>query len=229
MFELKGKKLLVIAPHPDDEMISCGGLILKAIKEEAKVFVLYITIGPNRQLVTGKTDVETRFKEIDAVAKACGFEHKTLFVGEEYHLKLDAMPIKDLIDPIEDFIEEFKPDIIVLPPRDSFNQDHRTIFNACIACLRPVPQKIRHFVPFVLEFEEPHSWSVGDEFKPNFYFDISDVLEKKIEYLKLHETQYREQPFTRSGENLIRLAMYRGNEVGTEAAEAYKIHRGFIK
>lgn len=225
---LSNKKILIISPHPDDEMISCGGLIAKAIKEKAKVFVLYMAIGKCRQLVTGKTDEGTRIKEIKNVAKVLGIKYKIQFIGDEF-MRLDSLPQKELIDPIEDIIQNFKPDIVVVPRRDSFDQDHRAVFNACITALRPIPQKIRHLVPFVIEFEEPHSWSTSNGFKPNFYIDISNYLDKKIEYYKLHKTQHRPDPFTRSTENLIRLARFRGNEIGTYAAEAYILHRGLIK
>lgn len=223
--DLRNKKILIIAPHPDDEIISTGGLILKAKELNSKVNVLFMTVGLCRQLVTGKTEPETRIKEIEEVSKFCGYEYKLLF--KDKMCLLDSLNQKQLIDPIEDYIEETKPDIIILPRGNSFDQDHRAIFKACITALRPRPQNIRHFVPYVLEAEEPYSWCIGELFKPNFYLSLNEeLINKKVEALKLHKTQYREDPYSRSGENIKRLSQLRGCEIGITHAETYKVHRG---
>jgi LmbE family N-acetylglucosaminyl deacetylase len=226
---LKDKKILVISPHPDDEMISTGGLIAKAINENAKVFVLYISIGKSRQLVTGKTEESTRLKETEDVSKFMGFTYKFQFIGDEF-MRIDSLPQKSIIEPIEDIMQEFKPDIVVIPYQYSFDQDHRAIFTAAMTALRPIPRKVRHLVAFVLEFEEPHSWGIGPAFKPNYYVVLNEeLLKRKLDGLRFHKTQIRDEPFTRSLENLTRLAQFRGHEIGEDYAEAYRLHRGLIE
>lgn len=224
---IKNKKVLIVSPHPDDEVVGCGGLIKRIKENGGEVFVLYVSVGQCRQLVTGQTEENTRLKETEEVSRFFDFNYKFVFIGEEF-MRLDSLPQKSLIDPIEDKIQEFKPDIVCIPCKDSYDQDHRAVFNACITALRPTPQGIRHFVPIVLEYEEPYSWSLGEGFKPNFFLNITNQLDSKIKGLKLHTTQYREDPFARSGENLIRLSGMRGKEVGIKYAEAYKLHRIFI-
>jgi len=223
--ELRNRKILIVSPHPDDEVIGCGGLIAKALSNGAKVFVLYMAVGKCRQLVTGGTDEDTRIKEIKSVAAAGGFGYKIQFVGDEF-MRLDSLPQKTLIDAFEDIISEQKPDIVCLPCHYSFDQDHRAVFNAGMTAVRPIPQKVRHLVPVVLEYEEPYSWTVEAVFKPNFFIPLSkDELDKKIKLLKLHATQMREQPHSRSVENIRRLAGIRGADIGVDAAEAYSLHR----
>ncbi|MFA5246356.1 MAG: PIG-L deacetylase family protein [Candidatus Micrarchaeia archaeon] len=222
---LNSSKILIIAPHPDDEIIGCGGLILRAQKAKAKVHVLFGAVGKCRQLVTGQTDENVRLEETKQVAKRCGYTYEFMFVGDEF-MRLDSLPQKALIDKIEDTISKVKPDIVVIPFEASYDQDHRAIFSACMTALRPTPQKIRHFVPVVLECEEPYSWEVGQPFLPNFYLDISaGIAEEKVEALKLHTTQYRKEPFARSGENILRIAQVRGKQAGVDAAEAYRLKR----
>ncbi len=223
----KDARALVISPHPDDEVIGCGGTISRIVNEGGEVFVLFGAVGKCRQLVTGQTDENVRLKETKKVSKKAGYRYKFMFVGDEF-MHLDSIPRKRLIDPIEDCVAELKPDIVFIPFRNSYDQDHVAMFNAAITALRPRPQKVRHFVPIVLEYEEPYCWGSDDSFVPNFYVDISKFLVKKIELLKLHATQCRKDPFARSAENLVRLAGLHGTAVGVEAAEAFRLLRCYL-
>lgn len=220
------KKVLVVAPHPDDEIICSGGLICRAVAQGAHVRVLYGSIGPSRQLVTGQTNEQVRVKEAQAVAKACGFTHKFLFIGNEF-MRMDAKPQKDLIELVEDEVQSFAPDLAVIPFGGSFDQDHRAWHTACMTALRPTPRKVRHFVPTVLECEEPLAW--GSEQRPaDFFVDVTGFLEAKENALKLHASQLREEPFGRSIENLRRQAGMRGAEIGGFAAEAFYCRRNVV-
>lgn len=219
---LKGQRILIIAPHPDDEAICCGGLIMLAKKIGVKVFVMYGSIGSSRQLVTGKTDPASRLDEVKKASKYGGFEYSIMFRGEKF-MKLDTVAQKRLIENIEDKVEEFKPDIVCVPYRGSFDQDHRALFSASITALRPISKNLRHQPGIVLEVEEPYSWSNGDSFRPNYYFDISEIFDQKIELLKCHTTQLRDDPFPRSPQNLERLAGIRGAEIGVKQAEGYNL------
>jgi len=221
---LSNKKILVLAPHPDDEALSCGGLITKATSMGSEVFVLFFAVGNCRQLSTGNTKIGTRLEEALNASRFAGYNYDFMYVGDE-HMKLDSLPLKLLIDKIEDTIEVFKPDIVCIPSQNSYNQDHRTVFDASIAALRPTPRNLRHFVPCVIECEEPYTWGVGEAFKPNLFIDITDFLDKKLELLACHATQNRADPFPRSKQNLTRLAGFRGAEAGIKYAEGYKIHR----
>lgn len=222
---LLGNKIMIVAPHPDDEAISSGGLVMFGKKHSSKVLVLYISVGFSRQFVTGKTTEKERMPEIANASKLGNFEYKIAFQGESF-TKLDTLPQKDLIEVIEDTSHEFKPNIVCIPFRNSFNQDHRAVALASIAAFRPLPQTLRHQPKVILESEEPYSWTIGEVFKPNFYLDISDHMEEKLDLLSCHKTQLRDDPFPRSVENLKRLAGVRGAEIGVKFAEAYNLIKG---
>jgi LmbE family N-acetylglucosaminyl deacetylase len=224
---LQRKKILIISPHPDDEAICCGGLIMLARKYQTDVFVYYISVGPSRQFLTGKTTASTRIPEIKKAAQFGGFKYKIAFQGKQF-MRLDSLPQKDIIEPIEDITQNFKPDIVCTPFRNSFDQDHRAIAVACMTAYRPLPSNLRHQPNMILECEEPYSWSVGQHFTPNLYFDISDVFEKKIDLLKRHASQLRQDPFPRSPQNLKRLAGLRGCEIGAKYAEGYRLLKGIL-
>jgi len=221
---LKDKKILIIAPHPDDEAICCGGLIMLAKHEQAKVFVLFMSIGSSRQLVTKQTNADERMKEIDKAAKYGNFSYKVAFRGKQF-MRLDVVPQKELIEKIEDTSCDFKPDIVCIPFRYSFDQDHRAVATASITVFRPLPQSLVHQPRTILEQEEPYSWTTDKQFIPNFYINISKVMEEKIMLLKCHETQLRKDPFPRSPENLQRIAGIRGAEIGIAYAEGYSLLR----
>ena len=110
----KGNSILVVAAHPDDEVIGCGGLIAYCKKKRINLNVLYITVGSSRQLVTGTTNYKTRFKEIKKVSNYGKFSFKILF-KDKYFVELDKLPQKEIIDPIEDHIEKIKPEFVFIP------------------------------------------------------------------------------------------------------------------
>ncbi len=222
---LRGKKLLIISSHPDDEAISCGGLIMLAKKQKATTHVLYMALGTSRQFLTGQTTASERLPELKNAAKYGDFTYSVAFKGDTF-MRLDSLPQKDLIEKIEDEIHTCKPDIVCIPSRSSFDQDHRAVATAAITALRPLPKTLRHQVSIILECEEPYSWTASQPSPLNFYFDISDILKEKLTLLACYKTQLREDPFPRSPENLTRLAGIRGCEISTTYAETYSLLRG---
>lgn len=222
---LTNKTILILAPHPDDEAICSGGLIMRAKHEAAKVFVLFGSVGFSRQFLTNETNARERLKELKKASRYGNYSYDIIFQGDEF-MRLDTVAQKILIERIEDATQKNKPDIVVIPNRNSFDQDHRAFADACITAFRPLPPALRHQPKTVLECEEPYTWGGSEAFIPNFFVDISQYFEEKIRLLKYHATQLREDPFPRSPNNLLRLAGMRGCEIGTQYAEGYKMLRG---
>lgn len=216
------KKILIVAPHADDEAICCGGLIMKAKKEGDKVFVLYMSTGGSRQFTNGQTLEADRIQEAVNASNYGGFKYKIGFKGTS--TRVDLMAQKDLIEMIEDTVKEFKPQIVVIPFQNSYAQDHRAVAQACISAFRPMPSFLHHQPKMILELEEAVRWPVASN--PNFYIDISDVMEEKINLYKCHQTQFVEDPHPRSFDNLRRIAGIRGTEIGVKYAEGYNLLRG---
>lgn len=219
---LKSKRILVISSHPDDEAICSGGLIMRAKKEQASVFVLYMATGSSRQFVNGQTLESDRISEAKNAAKYGGFEYRIAF--NNISTKVDTLPQKYLIEAIEDTVREFKPEIVVTPYRNSYSQDHRAVAQACISAFRPIPESLHPQPKMILEIEEPTTWPTPST--PNFYVDISGVMNEKLELYKCHKSQVTQDPQYRSCENLTRLAGFRGSEIGVKYAEAYNLLKG---
>ena len=220
VFRLKDKKILIISPHPDDEAICAGGLIMRAKKEKAEVFVVYMAMGTSRQFHNGQTLEKDRISEAQKASEVGGFKYKVGFY--DVSTKVDSLMQKQLIEKIEDTNFEFKADIVIIPNRNSYNQDHRAVAWASITAFRPTSLRPRPQI--ILEMEEPQIWPYATNV--NFYVDISDVFEQKIELYKCHKTQVMDDPSPRSIENLERIAGLRGSDIGVQYAESFNLLRG---
>ncbi len=232
---LKEQRLLVVSVHPDDEVLGCGGLIKKVKDCGGEVYILYVTVGPSPQYdhIHTYTEVDTRRSEIEAVVEFLGVDGYDLaLVGEEYHLNLNTVPQRTLVDLIEKdspvSLTTIRPTMVAIPAPDHYHQDHRAVFDASFAALRPLPHDLKPFQPIVLMHEQAcYAWSIT-RLQPNFYVDITNQLEAKVRALELHHSQLRTGLHFRTPDHLRRLAQVRGREVGVEAAEAFICHRFLV-
>ena len=225
MNNLKNEKLLVIAPHSDDEVLGCGGLISKIKKEGGKVFVLIFNLGFEKN--DTKESQDKRKQEVKEAMNALKVD--------DYHLvhekaddnrDLDVEPLHSLIEVIESTsnvsLEKISPTIVAIPTIFSHHQDHVHVHNACIAALRPISTPVSSVV---LSYEAPeHSrWSSSGVFEPNFFVEIDDVIENKIMAFSKYISQIR--PGGRDADSIRNQAIYRGQEVGKNLCEAFYAHR----
>ena len=232
---LLGKqRCLVIAPHPDDEAYGCAGTMAKLKAEGSEVFVIAVSAGDvhhynvdRYSFVTGKT----RLEEFEAAMKTLKVDdYELIYNDSEIHLKLDAMPLKELISLFEKdcrlAIDKIKPTMVILPAV-SYNQDHEAVFRAGFTACRPSLPDIKPFQKIVLSCDNPAiSWSLEREkFHPNFYVDITDFLDTKLKAVSCYKSQVRSRLHHASLENIEYLARVRGREVSVEAAEAFMVHR----
>ena len=233
MLNLAKQRLLVIAPHPDDEVIGCGGLIKKIKDAGGKVYVLFLTVGDTQDFTKkGLSTGKQRLKEIEAVAKFLKYDDWDLaFQGNDYHLRLDTLGQKALMDVIERdskvAIEKVKPTIIAFTSPQSYNQDHRIAALAAHASCRPAPKQAKHFVETVLFYEEPaDGWSPMKSPDPNFFVELSKSnLAAKEHAISLYKSQARSAPSVRSQETIEALARLRGSQCGVGLAEGFFAYR----
>jgi LmbE family N-acetylglucosaminyl deacetylase len=222
---LKNEKLLVVAPHSDDEVLGCGGLISKIKKEGGKVFVLIFNLGFEKN--DTKESQDKRKQEVKEAMNALKVD--------DYHLvhekaddnrDLDVEPLHSLIEVIESTsnvsLEKISPTIVAIPTIFSHHQDHVHVHNACIAALRPISTPVSSVV---LSYEAPeHSrWSSSGVFEPNFFVEIDDVIENKIMAFSKYSSQIRLGG--RDADSIRNQAKYRGQEVGKNLCEAFYVHR----
>lgn len=231
------QRCLVIAPHPDDEAFGCAGTIAKLKAHGSKVFVIAVSAADLKHYNVGEhafVSGRMRHQEFEASMKVLGVDdYELLFNDAEIHLKLDAIPLKQLINLFESecrlAIDKIKPSMIILPAI-SYNQDHEAVFRAGFTACRPGSPEVKPFQKIILACEYPAiSWSLQyEKFHPNFYVDISSYLEKKMQSLSCYKSQVRAGVHHCSLENVEWLAKVRGREVSVDAAEAFMCHRFLI-
>lgn len=220
-------RVLVISPHADDEVIGCGGLMRKVISHGGEVHVAVVAVGDvwfyHLDRVVTK---EERKQELHRALEYLGVtSHLTLF--DDYESLMDTIPIKNIITVFDRLIRRIEPTVVLLP-YPSFHQDHKIVFNAGFAALRPCPgynSKLR----LVAGYEYPLvSWSTESLNSGSLYIDITGELEDKIEALKHHQSQMREGRHLISPETVRLWAEKRGLEAGVPCAEMFYVLRMLI-
>jgi LmbE family N-acetylglucosaminyl deacetylase len=230
MLELRNQTLLIISPHPDDEVLGCGGLIQKIKENGGKVYILFLTVGVTMDYSElGISTAQERLNEIEKVTKYLKYDgFRIAFFGDDYHLKLDQVPQKDIINEIENgkeiSLNTIKPTIVAAPARSDYNQDHFVATQAVLAATRPAPNNMKHLSPIVLGYESVQTagwWDNNSDYQ-NIFLPMSDKeLTRKTKALQLYKTQVREGHHPRSVQSIRNLAYYRGMFAGEKAAEAY--------
>ena len=236
--DLHNKTLLIISPHPDDEILGCGGLIKKVKDNGGKVYVLYLTIGDTIEFTAHEalSTQEERLGEIQQVANFLQYDGWSIaFPGNQYHLRLDTLAQADIITAIENnpkvSIEAVHPDIVLTTQFSDYNQDHRASCTATITACRPSPYNAKGKIRSVLGYE--FTATVASGFEPylerNFFAQLSeDDMAIKLQAMRLYDSQIREKAHTRSLENIKNLAMLRGAMCGADYAEAFHCYRSVI-
>lgn len=228
MIDWQKQRVLIVSPHPDDEVIGCGGLISRVKDEGGQVFVQFVTLGDTRDVsVLGLSTADERLVEIERVAGVLKYDDWDIALsGSQYHLRLDAMAQVDLIAVLETdcrlSLRAVEPTVVLLPSPLSYNQDHRAVAEAALTALRPVGGD-RTAPSVVAIFEEvADQWTPRAATPPNLFVDLDAAhLDDKITAMRSYASQVRPHPHTRSLEALRTMAVVRGAHSGVAHAEAY--------
>jgi len=230
---LSGQRLLVIAPHADDESFGCAGTMARIKNLGGEVYCLCCSVGDLKHydgkdgIVTAGTR-EQEFKNVMDYLKVDDWE--ILYRDEQTHLRLDTIPRRELIALFERdaklALDRLQPTMLAIPV-SSYNQDHEAVFRAAWTAARPGVRGVKAFQPIVIGYDNTSFfWSLEHEkFHPNFYIDISDFLDQKLKALSMHQSQMRDTLHHSSLQNVDYIARARGREISVEAAEAYMTFR----
>jgi len=216
------KKVMVIAAHPDDEILGCGGALLKYASMGYELAWLIATNVSETEGFT-KERVESRQLEIADIAKGVPF--KKVYKLNFPTTKLDQIPSGNLIGEISKCFMDFKPEIVLVLNRSDAHSDHRVLFEATMACTKSFRYP---FVKKVLMYECISETEFGvtlaeNAFLPNYFIDISPFFNRKLELMKIYASELGQHPFPRSEKNIEALATFRGATAGVEYAEAFHL------
>lgn len=227
-------KVLIIAAHPDDEVYGVGGTIIKHTKAGDEVYICMLTEGVTTQYRKYRDSiglakmVEQKRKETLNAVKILGV--KEVFFFNLPDMKLDTLSHSEINQPIEECIAKLLPEVVYTHFWGDVNKDHRLVFESTMVAVRP---GLTSPIKRVLIYETPSSseWNapiLTNEFLPNVFVDISDVMDKKIEALKAYQSEIRDFPHPRSIEAVTIYAQKRGLTVGKKSAECFMLIREVI-
>lgn len=227
-------KVLVIAAHPDDEVYGVGGTMVKHVKNGDEVYVCLLTEGVTTQYrhamnrISLTKLIEQKKQESLEAAKILGI--KEVFFFNLPDMKLNTIAHPEINQPIEECIANLLPEIVYTHHWGDVNKDHRLVFESTMVAVRP---GLKSPIKRVLIYETPSSseWNapiLTNQFLPNVFVDISDVLDLKVQAMKAYKSELREFPHPRSIEAVTTYAQKRGLEVGKRVVECFMLIREIV-
>jgi LmbE family N-acetylglucosaminyl deacetylase len=217
-------KVLVVSPHPDDEVLGAGGTIARLAGEGNDVTVAMVTKGWEPLFA------DSQVEQVRAEARAAGevLGVKSLRFMDLPVTRLNEIHKHQLNKEFEQLVSEEEPELVIVPFRGDRQEDHRQVFDACMVALRPLVS--RKYARQILCYEtvsETH-WSaayIESYFEPQLWVDISNHLSTKLEAMRRYKSQLLQEPDARSLEAISSLAKWRGSMVGMPAAECFVVVR----
>ncbi len=221
------KKILLIAAHPDDEILGCGGTAARLVEEGHEVYTMILGEG-----ITSRDETrqgEKREEEIAKLKKELNKANNIIGVKEVYLYdfpdnRFDSVPLLDIVKAVEKVKARLKPDILFTHYEKDLNIDHQITYQAVLTAVRPVAEET---VKEIYSFEVLSSteWNYPLRFSPDCFFDISGTIDLKVKAMEQYKSELREYPHPRSIKGIRLNAENWGMKVGMAYAEAFKTVR----
>jgi LmbE family N-acetylglucosaminyl deacetylase len=216
-------KILIVAAHPDDEVLAMGGTIARLSNEGSDVQVVFLATG---MLARGKSKWHlkglSKLQEDSRKALKLLKAQPPVF-GKLPDNQLDTVPFLEVVHIVERHIVNLKPDVIYTHWRSELNVDHQIVYRAVVTATRPFQSNVSSLYAFSVP--EATMYVPENDFQPNYYVDIAKTLKIKIEAMNLYRTEQRQKPHVRSREGIETVASYYGFMSGLEYAEPFYLLR----
>ncbi len=216
------KKILIVAAHPDDEVLGCFGTVARLIKEGHEAYTLILGEGKSSR----DNDIDDLEEELDLLKSESEEANTTigikkLFVEQFPDNRFDSVDLLDLVKAVSKVKEEIDPDIIFTHYEHDLNIDHQLTYKAVITAARPMEdESVKEIYAF--EVLSSTEWNYPLSFTPDTFFDISDTIEDKLKAMRAYGSELRDYPHPRSLKGIELNAQYHGMRVGREYVEAFK-------
>lgn len=235
-------KVLVIAAHPDDEILGMGGTILRHTTngDIVKVIILATGITSRRssqnqnspKYETSKTEDRKMEEKIEKLKRDSISACKIVKVSKVVHYdfpdnEMDSIPLLKVVKVIEKNIKDFKPDTVYTHHRGDLNVDHKVAYNATLTACRPIGISVKEIICF--EIPSSTEWNFPQKFNPNYFVNITKQLDRKIKAMEVYKSEIRKFPHPRSSKYIRILAEKWGAVSGNNSAEAFEIIRKIEK
>lgn len=216
-------KTLIVAPHPDDEVLGVGGTLLRRKAEGATVAWLIVTA---ISVESGWSEVQVRQRadQIDRVTKLFGFDE--VFMLNFPTTQLDQVPMLDLVSAVSDVFLTFEPEEVFVPHPSDAHTDHRIVFDAATSCTKWFRYpSVKRVLAYETLSETDFGLGINQGFRPNVFVDIEPFINGKLLAMEIYASEVGVFPFPRSPEAIRALATLRGSTAGFKAAEAFELLR----
>ncbi len=222
-------RILIVAAHPDDDILGCGGTI-SALAGKAKIRVIFIAEGSS-----------CRFDDHNSIQSKSVIKERNLMAINALELlgvtsysfynypcgRLDQVPLIEINKVIEKEIKEFKPDTIFTHSNIDSNQDHVKINQAALIAARPGLSSVKNI--YAYEILSSTEWGFQDVFKPNLFVPLTELdVRAKVNAMLCYKSEFKDFPFPRSEKGIFYLASLRGMQSGYQFAEAYNVIRSTL-
>jgi LmbE family N-acetylglucosaminyl deacetylase len=216
-------KTLVIAPHPDDEVLGVGGTLLRR-KHEGGTTGWLIMTSISVQLGWSPEKVQQRKEEILKITEVFGFD--SVFELGFPSTKLDSVPLSELVEAVSGALGAFSPSEVFLPHSSDIHSDHRVTFDTVASATKWFRcPSVKRILAYETISETDFNLSPDQSFQPNVFVNIEEYLEGKLRAMDMYSSEIGKFPFPRSDEAISALAKFRGSSSGFKAAEAFQLLR----
>jgi LmbE family N-acetylglucosaminyl deacetylase len=214
------EKVLLVAAHPDDELLGAGGSIIKHVKAGDEVYALILGQGAVSRDGVDNEAVKDLQKQARAAGDIIGFYD--MFFCDFPDNAFDSVALLKIVKEVEESLEKIKPGLVLTHHAYDLNVDHRLTHEAVLTASRPCNDNAPHTI-YSFETLSSTEWQNQDhqQFKPTMFVDIEETIDKKIEALSKYESEMRPYPHSRSPEGVKILAQYRGLQSNLRFAEAF--------
>ena len=218
------KKVLVIAAHPDDEVLGCGGVIAKHVFQGDEVHLVFMSDGVKSRSQFLEENLKQRMNASKLAQSLLGITSSQYLDFQDN--RMDSIALLDIIQKLEPIIDNLKPSVVYTHHHGDLNIDHQLTHSAVITACRPVPNfSVREIYGFEVLSSTEWSNSQQSIFRPTFYTDITKHISKKISAAKAYQEEMRDPPHSRSIKHIEILAQHRGYSIGVDMAEAFEVYR----
>lgn len=221
--------ILVLAAHPDDEVLGCGGTMARRAREGHDVFVAILGEGITSRFAQREDAAQEDVDELQGVSgRVADFlGARELFSFGLPDNRFDTVPLLDVVKIVEELIDGLKPEVVYTQHGGDLNVDHSVLYRATLTATRPQSgMPVREVYSY--EVASSTEWAFQKfepVFRPNVFVDIADTLERKVAAMEMYESEARPFPHPRSPEALRAAAARWGSVVGVGAAEAFELVR----
>jgi LmbE family N-acetylglucosaminyl deacetylase len=226
---MRSKSILVIAAHPDDEVLGCGGTIARRVEEGHDVYIAVLGEGITSRYENRDDADQALVESLATTSREVGafLGAEKVYLDDFPDNRFDTVPLLDVIKSIENIIDKVRPQVVYTQHGGDLNIDHNVVYRATLTATRPMVEcPVREV--YAYEVASSTEWAFEEfspPFRPNTFVEIEKTLDQKVEAMQMYETEARSYPHPRAPKSLRAIAWNWGRTAGVQAAEAFELVR----